>query len=436
MFSATARRFARVGIRSAKQFNSSASISNSTHSHLGYVLAVGAAGVASIALLKKHLSAQEPESGYLYTWGSGQFGQLGLGSQNDESLPRLVKEIEDEGCTFVTAGANTTAVITKGGRLWTFGQGDSNQLGQGNTEDSSNQVLPCEVEDAFDGQPIIDCSVCDGHMAAVAADGSVWTWGRSTFGRLGHEVTETGRPEKVPGLEGHRFVQVCAGHVHTLALTEDGEVFAWGNNKTGCVGCEERGTCAPQRVEGLKGKRVVAIAAGMESSAALTAEGEVYTWGADNYGQLGQGQGPRYVNKPAKIRIFKNMPITKIACGQYHMLALASNGDVYAWGQGLQGQTANEKKVDTNIPHAIDALKGYGIKQIAAGGSHSAVVDDKGRVFMFGSGRNGQLGRGDKVESIAAYRVVPTLVEYLQTARVMQIVCGGDHTAAILATKI
>ena len=112
--------------------------------------------------------------------------------------------------------------------------------------------------------------------------------------------------------------------------------------------------------------------------------GDIKNRGADNYGQLGQGQGPRYVNMPAKIRIFKNMPITKIACGQYHMLALASNGDVYAWGQGLQGQTANEKKVDTNIPHAIDALKGYGIKQIAAGGSHSAVVDDKGRVFMVG----------------------------------------------------
>ena len=80
-----------------------------------------------------------------------------------------------------------TAVITEGGRLWTFGQGDSNQLGQGNTEDSSNQVLPCEVEDAFDGEAVIDVSVCDGHMAAVTRDGSVWTWGRSTFGRLGHE---------------------------------------------------------------------------------------------------------------------------------------------------------------------------------------------------------------------------------------------------------
>ena len=90
-------------------------------------------------------------------------------------------------------------------------------------------------------------------------------------------VTEAGIPEKVQ-IDGVKFVKVSAGHVHTLALSEDGTVYAWGNNKTGCVGCEERGTCAPQRVEGLKGKRVVAIAAGMESSAALTAEGEVYTW--------------------------------------------------------------------------------------------------------------------------------------------------------------
>lgn len=80
-----------------------------------------------------------------------------------------------------------TAVITEGGRLWTFGQGDSNQLGHGNTEDSSNQVLPYEIEDAFDGEAVVCCSVSDGHMAAVTADGSVWTWGRGTFGRLGHK---------------------------------------------------------------------------------------------------------------------------------------------------------------------------------------------------------------------------------------------------------
>ena len=72
-------------------------------------------------------------------------------------------------------------------------------------------------------------------------------------------------------------MKVCTGHVHTLALTDDGEVYAWGNNKTGCVGCEEHGTCQPQLVEGLKGKKVIDISAGMESSAALTADHEVYT---------------------------------------------------------------------------------------------------------------------------------------------------------------
>lgn len=237
-------------------------------------------------------------------------------------------------------------------------------------------------------------------MAAVTRDGSVWTWGRGTFGRLGHEcawcvwvtrrVTEAGIPEKVQ-IDGVKFVKVSAGHVHTLALSEDGTVYAWGNNKTGCVGVESRGTCAPQVVPGLQGKRVIDISAGMESSAALTEDHEVFTWGADNYGQLGQGQGPRYVNKPTKIRTFKNVAIKRIACGQYHMLALSMNGDVYAWGQGLQGQTANERKVDTNIPHAIDSLKEYRIVDIAAGGSHSAVVDDKGHVLMVGAAREDEM---------------------------------------------
>ena len=206
-------------------------------------------------------------------------------------------------------------------------------------------------------------------------------------------VHETGIPEKVPGLEGVRFVQVACGHVHTLALTDDGRVFAWGNNKTGCVGVSDRGTCAPQEIESLRGKQIISISAGMESSAALSASGEVYTWGADNYGQLGLGQGARYINHPTRIRTLRNVPIVQIACGQYHMLALSAAGEVYAWGQGLQGQTANEKKVDTNIPHVVDSLKDSRVKMIAAGGSHSAVVDEQGRLFTVGEGDDWEVVR-------------------------------------------
>lgn len=68
MFATAARRFTRVGLRSVKQLGSTVSTQGAAHSQVGYVLAVGAAGLASIALLKKHLSAQEPESGFLYTW--------------------------------------------------------------------------------------------------------------------------------------------------------------------------------------------------------------------------------------------------------------------------------------------------------------------------------------------------------------------------------
>lgn len=108
-------------------------------------------------------------------------------------------------------------MITTGGHLWTFGQGDSNQLGQGDTSDSNIRVIPCEVENQFDGEPVVFCSISDGHMAAVTRDGSVWSWGRATFGRLGHEyavlivfyhrVTQPGIPEKV-AIDGVHFVSV------------------------------------------------------------------------------------------------------------------------------------------------------------------------------------------------------------------------------------
>ena len=75
------------------------------------------------------------------------------------------------------------------------------------------------------------------------------------------------------------------------------------------------------------------------------------------------------------------------------LLALSAAGEVYAWGQGLQGQTANEKKVDTNIPHVIDSLKDSRVKMIAAGGSHSAVVDEQGRLFTVGEGDDWEVVR-------------------------------------------
>lgn len=120
-----------------------------------------------------------------------------------------------------------TAAITQGGVLWTFGQGDSNQLGHGDTGDCSNQVLPREVEDAFDGLSVVNCSICDGHMAAVTEDGSVWTWGRGTFGRLGHEYI------------------VFASCLTSLASTKP-EFQKKSLDWTACVSCRWRAdTCTP-----------------------------------------------------------------------------------------------------------------------------------------------------------------------------------------------
>lgn len=118
MFGSTVSKVARFGVQASRRIGSLVSSQSARKSQVGYAFAIGAVGAASVYLVHKHLNAEETEGGYLYTWfdlnmhfifrGSGQFGQLGLGSQNDESLPHLVKEIENEKCTYITAGANST----------------------------------------------------------------------------------------------------------------------------------------------------------------------------------------------------------------------------------------------------------------------------------------------------------------------------------------
>ncbi|KAK8807223.1 hypothetical protein WA158_003982 [Blastocystis sp. Blastoise] len=400
---------------------------------IGLGLAVGLSSVGAAYVLKQNIFANEKSKDSVFSWGFGQFGQLGHGGVSDEILPRRIDELEEEECTFVAAGGNTTAVITADGSLWTFGQGENDQLGHGITSASPNESIPRAIEDEFDDKKVIDVAIGVNHCAAVTEDGAVYSWGRASMGRLGQPNNEPGCPGKVAGLENEKIVKVSVGNQHTLALTEKGEVYAWGNNKQRCLGVTGTGVYNKAvKVEGLEGSRIQDISCGLESSMCLTDKGEVYTWGSDDYGQLGHGSGARYIEKPTKIKSIRNIPMVKIVSGEYHCLALSNKNEVYAWGRGNNGQTCNAKCNDTNSPKAIEQLKDIKITQIAAGGGHSAVVDEHGTLYTFGRGRHGQLGRGDKVESIAAYRVDPTPVEYLQNKKIKQVVCGGDHTVAII----
>jgi len=239
------------------------------------------------------------------------------------------------------------------------------------------------------------------HSLAVREDGTVWAWGCNMNGRLG-DGTETDRhlPVQVKGLE--KAVAVAAGVKHSLALCADGTVWAWGDNLYGALGdgtnVEE---LAPVRVPGLTG--VTAIAAGWHHSLALRADGSVWAWGCNHFGQLGVGSNvdskvPAQVKGPdgnAKLDEVKF-----IAVGGLCTFAVRTDGTVWSWGWNYRCQTGDGtvSGPDHTLPVQVKGLGGEGflkgVTALDAGGEAVVALLEDGRLLTWGGNGRGQVGDG------------------------------------------
>lgn len=231
-------------------------------------------------------------------------------------------------------------------------------------------------------------------------NGRVWTWGDNAHGQLGQpDASRTLRPRPVPGLSG---VVAVAASWHSLALTSDGRVHAWGRNTTGQLGNGRFGLAEmealPVRIEGFE-EPVTAIAAGWDHSLALTRDGSVYAWGCRSHGQL--GDGVRETGNPmAKPRRVPGLSgVAAIAAGGQHSLALLSDGTLMAWGNNWNGQLGSGllgAGTHSAVPQPVAGPDGKGklgkVTAIAAGGLHSLAVTADGQLHAWGYNGTGQLG--------------------------------------------
>lgn len=124
----------------------------------------------------------------------------------------------------------------------------------------------------------------------------------------------------------------------------------------------------------------------------------------------------------------------QVLAGDSHSIAILADGTALSWGGGANGQLGHGDKSDLGIPRRIQALKHTQVVDGAAGGGHTILVTADNRVWVFGRGRNGQLGRGDHLESIAAYRTEPQEIEALARPRVLAVSAGSDHSLALVQT--
>ncbi|KAG6544026.1 hypothetical protein Mapa_014549 [Marchantia paleacea] len=363
----------------------------------------------------------------VYSWGRGDFGQLGLGDESDRSFPSLVQSLADKDILHVAAGDFHTAFLTGDGELYTTGNNECGQLGAKSRE---LQLLPIRVA-ALDTYTISHVACGQNHTVAVTDTGALASWGAAEFGQVGHKEAagsvDSVQPRIVKGTRELQFVRVACGAAHTVALTGSGDVYTFGQGGFGALGHGSKDDInSPKLVETLWGLGIVQVACGENHSAALSADGQVFTWGRGKYGQLGHGTVESEFH-PVAVTALSDQMVVQVVCGGDHTMALNSEGELFAWGRNLWGQTGTGPEEDTHRPGQVKFLEGERIVQVSAGARHSVALTDSGNIFGWGDGEQGQLG-----EIKSSKQQFPIFLSGPENAgKLLYVVAGGEHTLAV-----
>ncbi|NXP35635.1 RPGR regulator, partial [Leiothrix lutea] len=315
--------------------------------------------------------------GKLYMFGSNDWGQLGLGSKSTVSKPTCVKALKPEKPKLAVCGRNHTLVYTEKGNVYAAGGNSEGQLGLGDTEE------------------------------------------RTTFHLISFFTNQ------------HKIKQLSAGSYTSAAVTEDGQLFVWGDNSEGQIGlASEASVSVPCKVD--IGKPVSFVSCGYYHSALITGDGELYTFGEPVNGKLGLFPEQLKNNRVPQPVLGIMEKVTKVACGGEHTVVLTET-DVYTFGLGQYGQLGHGTLVfESSVPKPVKHLKRHKIRNIACGENHSAVIAENGLMFTFGDGRHGKLGFGE--ESFTNL-FDPTLCYNFLKFTVLLVACGGCHMLVFAAPR-
>ncbi|MCL2818761.1 MAG: SpaA isopeptide-forming pilin-related protein, partial [Actinomycetia bacterium] len=312
----------------------------------------------------------------------------------------------------VAAGRGFSVAIDNYGRLWSWGLNDMGQLGNGTISPSQSAHPDPECISEVAGSPLagihfVSVSAGVDHVLALDQNGDVWAWGRNNYNQLANGNTaNTGTPAKVAGMVGRGSYLINAGGTHSMAVDRDGNLWTWGNNASGQIG-DNTVTLrpAPVNVSTLNGFHIRTIAAG--GSHSLSADGTQPNsgngsgWGDSTYNQLGRQGNNR---SPLGISLPSGIYFYELSAGTSHSLGLDNQGHVWVWGRNNVGQLGKGDYNNTgNNPATVmlnpSAFGNKLIVHVAAGGDYSFAIDTDGGVWAWGSNANGEFGTGNTTSS-------------------------------------
>ncbi len=350
--------------------------------------------------LSNSASAQTIAGGYGYSlnicgdgtveaWGNNLWGQLGNGTNIHSTSPLQVNSLTN--IIAITDAENFSLALRGDGTVWAWGYNLRGQLGNGTNTDSN---IPVQVSSLTN---IIAIAGGGNHSLALKNDGTVWTWGDNASGQLGNGLNGPGTESYVP-VQVNSLTNITAisgGWLHSLAIKNDGTVWSWGSNGYRQLG---NGTTVsfsniPVQVSLIAGITAIS-AARLSHSIALKNDGTVWTWGRNDYGQLGNGT-TTISSVPVQVSTLTG--ITDISGGYYHTLALKNDGTAMAWGRNFDGQLGNGSNTDSHLPVQVSPLSN--IKAIASGAYHNLTLSNDGSAKSWGDNVSGQLGTGNNSDS-------------------------------------
>ena len=336
--------------------------------------------------------------GRLFAWGYNTSGQLGIGDQNNRVEPTLVTGLlKSKTVVQVSAGYLHTACLTADGLVFVCGYNTCGQLGVGGTE---KRVVPTLVRGELEGRQVLQVAVGVNHTLCVTEDGAVFAFGYNSSGQLGLGDTETRLMPTLMRweLENKSVLQVAAGSVHTMFVTADGMVFACGGNALGQLGVgDTENRLVPTLVTGqLQGKTAVYVAAGRHHTLCITSDGSLFSCGLSNRGQMGVGDTENR-HLPTLVTGLQGKQVAHVAAGRYHTICSTTDGSVFTWGNGDDGKLGlGDDWSDKLVPTLVRGeLQNKPIVQIAAGASHSMCATEDGSAHTWGRNVEGQLGAAD-----------------------------------------
>ncbi|XP_063001245.1 protein RCC2 [Elgaria multicarinata webbii] len=253
---------------------------------------------------------------------------------------------------------------------------------------------------------------CSAHSLLITTEGKIWSWGRNDKGQLGHGDTKrVDAPKPIEVLGSEVVVSAACGRNHTLALTESGSVFAFGENKMGQLGLGNQTDAVPSPTQIMyNGQPITKMACGAEFSMVMDCKGNLYSFGCPEYGQLGHNSDGKFIARaqrieydcelvPRRVAIFiektkdgqilpvPNVVVRDVACGANHTLVLDSQKRVFSWGFGGYGRLGHAEQRDEMVPRLVKLFDfpGRGAAQIYAGYTCSFAVSETGGLFFWGA---------------------------------------------------